>query len=108
MIVSAPAARAAMTLVSPRGPGPRTRTVSPGPVAGISTAQRNPAPSGLNMTAIAAGMSFRTRCTAADAGRAVAAADDALDRHAITDVDAPALRRPVADPFDDAERLVAG
>src|SRR5439155_4391838 len=43
-----------------------------------------------------------------DAGRAVAAADDALDRHPIADVDAPALRRPVADPLDRAERLVAG
>ena len=53
MIVSAPAARAAMTLARPRWPGPRISTVSPGPVSGISTAQRKPAPSGLNITASA-------------------------------------------------------
>src|SRR2546426_5188849 len=44
---------------------------------------------------------------AADAGPAVAAADDRLDRDAVADVDAPALRRPVADALDHAERLVA-
>ena len=62
MIVSAPAARAAMTLAKPRWPGPRIRTVSPGPVSGMSTAQRKPAPSGLNITATDAGTSARMRC----------------------------------------------
>ena len=62
MIRSAPAARAAMTLVSPRWPGPRISTVSPGPVRGSSTAQRNPAPSGLKITAMLGGMSARMRC----------------------------------------------
>ena len=47
----------------PRWPGPSTSTVSPGPVRGISTAQRNPAPSGLNSTAMPAGTSVRIRCT---------------------------------------------
>src|SRR5438034_3586846 len=45
---------------------------------------------------------------ARDAGPAVAAANDRLDRDAIADVDAPALRRPVADALDHAERLVPG
>ena len=52
-----PAARAAITLARPRWPGPRISTLSPGPVSGISTAQRKPAPSGLNITAMLAGMS---------------------------------------------------
>src|SRR5439155_1271673 len=43
-----------------------------------------------------------------DAGPAVAAADDRLDGDAIADVHAPALRRPVADALDHAERLVPG
>ena len=68
MIVSAPASRAAITLASPRCPGPRISTVSPGPVRGISTAQRKPAPSGLNITARLAGMSFRP-CARSSTGR---------------------------------------
>ena len=55
MIFAAPASRQASTLARPRWPGPRITTVSPGPVCGISTAQRKPAPSGLNITAISGG-----------------------------------------------------
>ena len=149
MIASAPAARAAMTLARPRWPGPRISTR----VAGTGVAESrpptgSPAPSGLNSTAIEAGMSLRiavqdgarvevhvvgvrapqagrmrqrnvrvaehAAAAAADlvaaieAGAAVAAGDQHLDRDAVADVDAPALRRPVADLLDDAERLVSG
>ena len=147
MIRSAPAARAAMTLASPRWPGPRISTVSPGPVRGISTAQRNPAPSGLNMhrdarrdvganavhdrervevhvvgvrapqprraiernvavTEHAAATAAHVVAPAAARG-AVSARDERLDRDAIADVHAPALRRAVADRLDHAERLVS-
>ena len=44
---------------------------------------------------------------AGEAGAAVAAGDQHLDRDAVADVDAPALGGAVADPLDDAERLVA-
>src|SRR5262249_695639 len=50
-ICDAPASRHASTEARPRCPGPRISTVSPGPVSGISTAQRKPAPSGLKSTA---------------------------------------------------------
>ena len=63
MIWSAPAARHAITLARPRWPGPRISTVSPGPVRGISTAQRKPAPSGLNITAVLASSARSILCT---------------------------------------------
>jgi hypothetical protein len=37
--------------------------VSPGPVRGISTAQRKPAPSGLNITAVLGASELSTLCT---------------------------------------------
>ena len=42
---------AAAAELKPRIPGPNTATMSPGPVSGISTAQRMPAPSGLKAVA---------------------------------------------------------
>src|SRR5690242_949616 len=60
MIVPAPRARAAITEVSPRWPGPRIRTVSPRPTSPRYAAQRTPAPSGLNITAISGGRSLDT------------------------------------------------
>jgi hypothetical protein len=69
MIRSAPASRHASTLASPRWPGPMMTTVSPGPVLGISTAQRKPAPSGLNMTAVSGGSVGSILCTTAFGSR---------------------------------------
>ena len=48
---------------SPRWPAPMTRTVEPRCTPPYSSAQRTPAPSGLYMTAISAGMSFLIGCT---------------------------------------------
>ena len=62
MIVPAPRARAAITDVSPRWPGPRISTVSPSPTSPRNAAHRTPAPSGLNITAISGGMSLRILC----------------------------------------------
>ena len=59
----APASRAAITLASPRWPGPRITIVSPTAVRGRSTAQRKPAPIGLKSTASSAGTSFDILCT---------------------------------------------
>jgi hypothetical protein len=48
---AAPAAFVAAAALSPRTPGPRIATTSPGFVPGSSTAHRMPAPSGLNSVA---------------------------------------------------------
>ena len=63
MIVPAPTSRHATTHARPRWPGPSITTESPGRVFGISTAQRNPAPSGLNITASCGDSVGSTRCT---------------------------------------------
>src|SRR3954470_22807961 len=64
MTKSAPASLAPAAAHSPRMPGPRTATTSPGPVAGIVAPQRIPAPSGLNTVA-------RTGSSAAGTGSTI-------------------------------------
>ncbi len=52
MMNSAPAARAATSAHTPRIPGPRIATMSPGAVFGNVAPQRTPAPIGLKRVAV--------------------------------------------------------
>jgi hypothetical protein len=63
IIVPAPTYRAARMAARPRCPAPITSTFVPRCTPPYSSAQRTPAPRGLYMTAISAGMSFLIGCT---------------------------------------------